>query len=75
MLSSVAADGKDGDGLKRVKVESSFSSVNAIPVQFTKILLWLVLHGEIFLIYLLYISNGEFSIRLIKAKKTDFSTE
>ena len=75
MLSSVAADEKDGDGLKRVKVESSFSSVNAISVQFKKILLWLVLHGEISLIYLLYISNGEFSIRLIKAKKTDFSTE
>ena len=46
-LSSVAADGKDGHGLKLEKVGLTFSSLNTLPTKITKKVLWLLLPNEI----------------------------
>ena len=46
-LSSVAADSKDGHGLKLEKVGLTFSSLNTLPTKITKKVLWLLLPNEI----------------------------
>ena len=46
-LSSVAADGKDGHGLKLEKVGLTFSSLNTLLTKITKKVLWLLLPNEI----------------------------
>ena len=49
-LSTVAKDGKDGNGLKLERVGPAFSSFNAIPTKMTQKLLRLVLSDEIYMI-------------------------
>ena len=45
-LSSVAADGKDGNGLKLEKIGPIFSSVNAVSSKITPKILWLALSDK-----------------------------
>ena len=50
LKSSVATDGKDGNGLKLEKIGPIFSSFDAVYSKITKKILWLALPDKIHLI-------------------------